>query len=160
MSGIQVYKPLLLRLYLLTLPITGVTYTGNISPYTSLHGLSTTTLSTVYFQAPNNSIMQLSISNESGGTSVSSVTEVGVGLPGTRLETSGGTDPSDSFYYLYYQNNTHLIQTLMEMDSSSGLAGAIGTTTLPTIAFAGVGRLVVSRALYLLCFGIPLYLLL
>jgi hypothetical protein len=160
--GIQVRNifPAPLYICLLNLLTTGMNYTGSISSNTSLHAMSSTTLNTVYFQAPNNSIMQLSVAAESGGTAVASITEVGVGAPGTRLETSGGLDPSDSFYYLYFQNATHLVQTLMQKDSLSGLASAGGTTTLPTIAFAGVGRLVVSRVFYSLCFAVALCLLL
>lgn len=102
--------------------------------------------------------MQLSITSGANGTSSMSVTEVGVGSSGTRLMTDGSEN--DAFYYLYFQNRSQLVQTLMHRNSSSGLAAADGTTTLPTIAFAGVGKLMFSPVLCSLCFGLVLCLLL
>jgi hypothetical protein len=78
------------------------------------------------------------------------VSEVAVGLPGTRFETSGGEDPSDSFFYLYFQNGTTLVQMYKQRDNTSGQVSAggsatlptMGTITIPTISFyVGVGRL-------------------
>jgi len=96
--------------------------------------------------------MQFTFTNSADVASTASftVSEVAVGLPGTRLETSGGEDPSDSFFYLYFQNGATLVQMYMQRDSTSGQVSAggsaamptMGTITIPTISFyAGAGRL-------------------
>jgi hypothetical protein len=151
--GVQVRSSYyLLLICLLTLDTTGLTYTGSVHANTSIHGLSIPTLTIVYFQAANNSIMQLTFTNSADVASTASftVSEVAVGLPGTRLETSGGEDSSDSFFYLYFQNGTTLVQMYMQRDSTSGQVSAggsaamltMGTITIPTISFyAGPGRL-------------------
>lgn len=125
----------------------------------------------IYFQAANNSIMQLTFTNPANAASAArfTVSEVAVGLPGTRLETSGGEDPNDSFFYLYFQNGTTLVQMYMQRDSSSGQVSAggsatmptMGTITIPTISFyAGAGRLDTESVWMMLCFVGVLYLLL
>ena len=69
----------------LTLQQKGFFYTGPISPNTSLFGwINEYGFTDLYFQATNNSIMQLSIRSETASTTFSLV-EVGVGSPGTRI---------------------------------------------------------------------------
>jgi hypothetical protein len=114
--------------------------------------------------------MQLSFTSSANAAGAASwtVSEVAVGEPGTRLETSGSESDADSFFYLYFQNGTTLVQMYMQRDSVTGGVSAggtatmptVGTITLPTIAFAGVGGLVVSPVLGFFSFVGVIYLLL
>jgi len=79
---------------------------------------------TVYLQAANNSIVQLSISGEASNAAITEITAVGVGEPGTRLDVSGadtvGVNSTDTSFFVYFQNGSHLVQAVMERNNLTG----------------------------------------
>jgi hypothetical protein len=93
----------------LTLQQKGFSYIGPIFPNTSLWGgVNQYGFTELYFQATNNSIMQLSTWSETPSTTFSSLVEVGVGSPGTRINGAGNS--------IFFQNGSDLLQQLMVID--------------------------------------------
>jgi hypothetical protein len=121
-----------------------VHYSGSLHPNTSIRGISYQNPTTVYFQAANNSIMQLSVVGETSTTNIMGVMAVGEGAPGTRIGFISST--IDISFYLYFQNGSYLVQSLMETNNLTGEVIPGNTSFVSAVIFGdGVERsLIVS----------------
>ena len=150
----------------LTLQTKGLSYTGLVSPNSSLTGGHLDNFTNLYFQAANNSIMQLTawstqLTAWSTGrsTSFSPAVEVAVGSPGTCLAIDW-TDDQAPTYSLYFQNGSGLIQQQMGMDNGTGMVVPVSVPIqiLPGVALSGC---VVSTSLisniYLVFCSLPVF---
>jgi hypothetical protein len=105
--------------------------------------------------------MQLSVAGEASATDIAGVIAVGEGAPGTCIAVTGFSFDDTSFY-LYFQNGSHLVQSLMERNNLTGEVVPGGTSFVSAVIFGnGVERsLIVSPLLIFLCSALGLYLLL
>jgi hypothetical protein len=115
---------------------------------------------TVYFQAANNSIMQLSVVGETSATNITGVMAVGEGAAGTRIGFIDST--IDTSFCLCFQNGSYLVQSPMERNNLTGEAVPGNTSFVSAVIFGdGVKRsLIVSPLLIFLCSVLGLHLLL
>jgi hypothetical protein len=104
--------------------------------------------------------MQLSVGGETSTTDIAGVVAVGEGAPGTHIDITSLSYNETSFY-LYFQNGSHLVQSLMERNNLTGEVALGGTLVSAVIFGNGVERsVIVSPLLNFLCSALGLYLLL
>jgi hypothetical protein len=140
----------------------GVTYSGALAPNTSLASWSGYPYSSIFFQAPNGTIMSLAVSGGGSATYIIGITPVGTALLGTRFSVTGseaGQSEYDfvsytvDYIYLFYQNGFKISRDIITINPSTGTASE--TSKGKSTSTAGV----FSPLLLLLCLAFSMWLL-
>ena len=96
--------------------------------------------------------MQLNVAGEGNASDIVGVMAVGEGVSGTRI-AAAAFDTYEASFFLYFKNESQLVQLLMERNNLMGEILPGGTSFVSAVNFGnGVKRsLIISPLLIILC---------